>query len=144
MIRNDLGKVSKNVCVEKFRYIDRIHTSEKDLLQISSEISGKLPDNYESHIGDILESLLPAGSISGAPKQKTLEIISEAELHERNYFTGVFGYFDGHQLDSGVMIRFIENINGQLYYKSGGGITYFSEPEKEYQEMINKIYVPIH
>jgi para-aminobenzoate synthetase component 1 len=72
-----------------------------------------------------------------------LEIIKEAENYPRNYFTGIFGIFDGSDLDSAVMIRFIENIDGELYFKSGGGITSMSNPGAEYQEMIDKVYVPI-
>jgi para-aminobenzoate synthetase component 1 len=86
---------------------------------------------------------LPAGSISGAPKKKTVEIIKDAEGYERGYFTGIFGIFDGKDLDSSVMIRFIESIDSKLCYKSGGGITFMSKPELEYQEMIDKVYVPI-
>jgi len=85
---------------------------------------------------------LPAGSVSGAPKHKTLEIIKKAENYERGYFTGVCGYFDGKNLDSCVMIRFIEQKNG-LVFKSGGGITANSIAQNEYQELINKVYVPI-
>lgn len=142
-IRNDLSIIAKNVNVEKFRYIDKIKTSNKSLLQTSSKICGELEKNYYENLGDIIFSLLPAGSISGAPKKKTVEIIKEAEDYERGYFTGIFGIFDGKELDSAVMIRFIENINNVLYYKSGGGITYMSEPQTEYQEMIDKVYVPI-
>lgn len=76
-------------------------------------------------------------------RKKTLEIIEEAESYERGYYTGIFGIFDGKDLDSAVMIRFIENINGNLYFKSGGGITFMSNPEQEYQELIDKVYVPI-
>ncbi len=68
----------------------------------------------------------------------------ESEQYNRGYYTGVFGIFDGNSLDSGVMIRFIENIDGILYYKSGGGITSLSTVELEYQEMIDKVYVPIN
>jgi para-aminobenzoate synthetase component I len=143
LIRNDLSIVSKNVEVTRFRYIDRIKTSEKNLLQVSSEIRGELPENWQSSIGSILFSLLPAGSICGAPKKKTVEIIKEAEQYKRGFYTGVFGVFDGKTLDSAVMIRFIENINGELYYKSGGGITVNSYPVAEYNEMLDKIYVPI-
>ena len=143
LIRNDLSIVSKNVKVEKFRYVDEIKTSHITLLQTSSVICGELQENYNETIGDIIFSLLPAGSISGAPKKKTLEIIKEAENYPRNYFTGIFGIFDGSDLDSAVMIRFIENIDGELYFKSGGGITSMSNPEAEYQEMIDKVYVPI-
>jgi para-aminobenzoate synthetase component I len=143
LIRNDLSMVAKNVKVESFRYIDRITTHEKALLQVSSKIAGELPIDYNEHIGDILFRLLPAGSVTGAPKKKTVEIIKAVENYERGYYTGVFGYFDGVRLESGVMIRFIENIDGTLYYKSGGGITSLSDAESEYKEMIDKVYVPI-
>jgi len=76
LIRNDLSMVSKNVRVERFRYIDIIETSEKHLLQVSSEICGILNDDYKSHLGDILFKLLPAGSVSGAPKKKTIIIMT--------------------------------------------------------------------
>lgn len=143
LIRNDLSVIADNVHVSKFRFIDKIKTSNKDLLQVSSEITGALPDNYQSRLGDILVSLLPAGSISGAPKKKTIEIIRKAEGEPRGYYTGVFGYFDGEKLDSGVMIRFIERVNNQLYYRSGGGITTQSDAKTEYQEAIDKVYVPV-
>jgi len=143
LIRNDLSLVAKKVRVTRFQYIDHIKTHNRELLQMSSEITGELPENYREHLGDILYSLLPAGSISGAPKKKTLDVISEAEQYERGYFTGIFGIFDGKNLDSGVMIRYIEKTNNELIYKSGGGITSQSDCEQEYQELINKIYVPI-
>jgi Anthranilate/para-aminobenzoate synthases component I len=143
LIRNDLSMVATNVHVESFRYVEHIATNEKNLLQVSSKVSGSLPLNYRDHIGTILFTMLPAGSISGAPKKKTIEVILESEQYDRGYYTGVFGYFDGNTLDSGVMIRFIENIGGVLYYKSGGGITSLSKPEVEYQEMIDKVYVPV-
>jgi para-aminobenzoate synthetase component I len=142
LIRNDLSMVAKDVFVNKFRYIDKIKTHEKELLQVSSRICGKLGEDYYKRIGDIIFSLLPAGSISGAPKKKTIEIIKKVEGYDRGYYTGVFGCFDGTKLDSGVMIRFIEKINGELFYKSGGGITVYSDPKSEYQELIDKVYVP--
>lgn len=144
LIRNDLSRVAKKVRVEKFRYLDRIKTWDKELLQMSSKIVGQLPDDYAAHLGDIFEQLLPAGSICGAPKHKTVEIIKTAEGYKRGYYTGVFGYYKNGRIESGVMIRFIENIAGQLYYKSGGGITVYSQAAKEYQELMDKIYVPIH
>lgn len=144
LLRNDLSMVAKDIHVSRFRYIDEVQTHEKTLLQVSSEISGKLPSDYHSNIGTIIATLLPAGSISGAPKQKTIEIIKESEIDNRGYYTGVFGFFDGQNLDSAVMIRYIEQKNNQMIFRSGGGITVFSEPEKEYQEMIDKVYVPIH
>lgn len=143
LIRNDIGMVARDVHVRRFRYIDTIHTNRATLLQASSEIVGTLPSNYAARIGDIVFQLLPAGSISGAPKKKTVEIIHRAESYTRNYYTGVCGYFDGSTLDSGVMIRFVENVDGQLVYKSGGGITSSSNAEAEYREMLQKVYVPL-
>jgi para-aminobenzoate synthetase component 1 len=144
LIRNDISMISEKVWVEKFRYISRIHTHDGDLLQVSSEICGKLPSNYQAQIGTILFKLLPAGSICGAPKPQTLNIIKEAENYDRGYYTGVFGIFDGENLDSSVMIRFIEKQeDDSLIFKSGGGITVFSDAKSEYQEMIDKIYLPI-
>ena len=142
LIRNDLSMVAKKVYVSRFKYIDRIKTNKKELLQMSSEVTGKLPENYHEHLGDILFTMLPAGSISGAPKAKTLEVIREAEQYDRGYFTGVFGLFDGENLDSGVMIRFIEKIKDGLFYKSGGGITSQSDCTEEYEELKSKIYLP--
>ena len=142
LIRNDLSIVAHNIEITRYRFITKIHTNNKNLLQVSSEIKGKLDDNWQSEIGNILFKLLPAGSISGAPKQKTIEIIKEAESGDRGYFTGVFGVFDGENLDSAVNIRFIEKINGDLIFRSGGGITANSNMNEEYQELINKIYVP--
>jgi len=143
LIRNDLSVIAIDVQVSRFRYIDEIITTEKQLLQVSSEITGKLSVNYREHIGDILVTLLPAGSISGAPKTKTVEIIKAAEKEIRGYYTGVVGYFDGENLDSGVMIRFIEQDDNKFFYRSGGGITTQSDLKLEYQEAIDKVYVPI-
>jgi para-aminobenzoate synthetase component I len=143
LIRNDLSLVSTRVRVERFRYTETIKTNGKWLLQVSSEICGDLEENYLSHLGDIILYLLPAGSVSGAPKRKTEEIISEVEGCERGYYTGVAGIFDGQNLDSCVLIRFIEKSDAGYIYRSGGGITSFSDPVSEYREMIDKIYVPI-
>lgn len=143
LIRNDLSMVAKRVRVTKFRYVEKIKTHEKELLQTSSEISGVLPDDWKQNIGDIIFRMLPAGSISGAPKKMTLKVIKEAENYDRGYFTGVFGYFDGKTLESAVMIRFIEKQENGLFFKSGGGITYFSDAKDEYNELIDKVYVPI-
>lgn len=143
LLRNDLSIVAKDVTVTKFRYPDYIHTNDKNLIQISSEIRGELPANYPSAIGTILFGLLPAGSISGAPKKKTLEIIRTAEGRTRGYYTGISGYFDGNILDSCVNIRYIEQKNEHLNYMSGGGITFQSELMKEYSELIDKVYLPV-
>lgn len=143
LIRNDLSMIAGDVKVDRFRYVDRINTHGKTLLQVSSEISGRLlPSFYEDPCGSLL-SLLPAGSVSGAPKDKTLQVIRKTEGEDRGYYTGICGYYDGHTLDSGVMIRFIEQQDNKLYYRSGGGITTQSDVIAEYQEALDKIYVPI-
>lgn len=144
LIRNDLSMVAEDVKVNNFRYIDEITSDTGKLLQVSSEITGTLAANYLTQLGTILFKLLPAGSISGAPKNKTVEIIRETETYDRGYYTGIFGVFDGKNLESAVMIRFIEKKAEGFVYKSGGGITAFSKPESEYNEMLNKIYVPIN
>jgi len=142
LLRNDLSIVASDVKVEKFRYVTKIEAGERELLQVSSHISGKLEDNWQENIGTILKSLLPAGSISGAPKKSTLQIIEEVEEYERGFFSGIFGVFDGESLDSGVMIRFIEKTEEGLIYKSGGGITLDSDVKLEYNELQEKIYLP--
>jgi para-aminobenzoate synthetase component 1 len=142
LIRNDLSMVAKRVRVERFRYFDLIKTNTRNLLQVSSEICGDLDRGYEYALGDIIFSLLPAGSVSGAPKRKTTEIIAGAEGIQRGYYTGIAGLYDGHSLDSCVMIRFIEKRDNGYFYRSGGGITSFSDPHSEYREMIDKIYIP--
>jgi len=124
--------------------LEEVVTHDKTLLQVSSEIAGKLPEGYLSELGTIICRLLPAGSISGAPKPSTLKIIRETENYMRGYYTGVFGIFDGTSLDSAVMIRYIEQAEGKMVYKSGGGITMNSDAEKEYRELIDKVYVAIH
>ncbi len=143
LIRNDLSMVSKNVRVEQFRYIDKVVTHNGALLQMSSEIVGDLNENFQTSIGDIIVTMLPAGSISGAPKKKTIEIIKDAEKYDRGYYTGVFGIFDGENIDSGVMIRYIENSDDGLIYKSGGGITAMSYINEEYKELVDKVYIPV-
>ncbi len=144
LIRNDLSLVSENVEVTNYRYIDEVKTNDNTLLQVSSEIKGELNDEYYKNLGTIFDQLLPAGSICGAPKKKTVEIILEAEKYNRNFYTGVFGVFDGENIDSAVMIRFIENKQGELFFKSGGGITAKSKAKAEYEELIQKVYVPIY
>ncbi len=143
LIRNDLSIIADEVQVARFRYIDKIKTENSVLLQVSSEIKGVLRPGYESHLGEIITSLLPAGSVTGAPKKQTVAIIRESENYERGWYTGIFGVFDGISLDSAVMIRYIESDSGKFCYKSGGGITYMSDPKKEYRELISKIYVPV-
>lgn len=143
LMRNDLSIIASKVEVKKFRYVEKISTNQLDLLQVSSEIKGILPANWHERLGDIFAALLPAGSISGAPKKKTIEIILQAENYKRGFYTGVAGIFDGKKLDSCVMIRYIEKLGDEYIYKSGGGITALSKAESEYNEMIDKVYLPI-
>ncbi len=143
LIRNDLSMVSDNVKVTDFRYLEEVVSNNQKLYQLSSKIEGQLESNWPSRLGEILLKLLPAGSISGAPKTKTIEIIQQAEGEKRGYYTGIMGIFDGEIVDSGVMIRFIEKRNNKYYYRSGGGITFQSDLNSEYSELIDKIYVPV-
>ncbi|MCF6244808.1 MAG: aminodeoxychorismate synthase component I [Sulfurovum sp.] len=142
LMRNDLGIIGSSVKVEKFRYVEKIKAGKKELLQVSSKITAKLPNDWRDNIGSLLEQLLPAGSITGAPKKSTVNIINKVENFDRGFYTGVFGVFDGESLRSGVMIRFIEKNEDKLYYKSGGGITIDSDAKSEYDELIDKIYLP--
>lgn len=146
LIRNDLSRVAEDVRVDKYRYIDVLHTNKGDILQTSSEISGRLPEDYRNHLGEILATQLPAGSITGAPKAKTMQIIHEAEGYDRGFYTGIMGIYDQGELNSAVMIRFIEEEDedeDRKYFKAGGGITSKSDCRKEYEEVIQKIYLPI-
>ncbi|WP_300727801.1 aminodeoxychorismate synthase component I [uncultured Rikenella sp.] len=147
LLRNDLSRVATGVRVERYRYVDRVATHAGELLQVSSEISGQLRADWRDRVGSILFELLPAGSVTGAPKLRTLEIIAEAETYDRGYYTGVCGLFDGRELESGVMIRFLERApgaeRGEYLFKSGGGITFRSDRTAEYAEMKQKVYVPL-
>jgi len=143
LLRNDLSIVSNKVKVENFRYCENIKAGDKELIQVSSKISGELEKHWEKRIGNIITSLLPAGSITGTPKRKTVQILEEIEKYDRGYFTGVFGIYNGSTLDSSVIIRYLEkDSNNNLTYKSGGGITSDSDVNKEYQEMCDKVYIP--
>lgn len=142
LLRNDISMVADKVHVKRFRYIDQIKTNERNILQVSSEIVGQLNKDYLCNLGNIIIPLLPAGSISGAPKDATLQIIREAENEPRGFYSGIFGYFDGTELDSAVIIRYIEENNGEKFFRSGGGITAKSNPKSEYNEVIEKIYLP--
>ena len=171
LIRNDLSRVAEDVRVDKYRYIDVLHTNKGNILQTSSEISGRLPEDYPHHLGEILDAQLPAGSITGAPKDITMQIIQEAEGYDRGFYTGIMGIYDQGELNSAVMIRFIEEetspvdfetdgeknfkakegkasegkepkASRELYFKAGGGITSKSDCQREYEEVIQKIYLP--
>ena len=143
LIRNDLSRVATDVRVDRYRYMEVLHTHRGDLLQTSSQISGRLPADYRAHLGDILAAQLPAGSITGAPKEATMRIIAEAEGYSRGFYTGVMGICDQGNVDSAVMIRFLEENEQGLFYKAGGGITAMSDCESEYEEVARKVYLPI-
>ena len=145
LIRNDLGMVARRVDVPRFRFITGVETGGRNLLQVSSEVRGELGRGWRGGLGDLLMRLLPAGSVTGAPKGRTCEILRAVEGYERGWYTGVFGFFDGEVLDSCVMIRFVEISDGmrdRMIYKSGGGITIYSDVEQEYRELKDKVYVP--
>ena len=143
LIRNDLSMVAYDVHVERYRYVERLNTHRGPLLQTSSEIRGRLMPHLMQRPGDVIFSQLPAGSITGAPKKKTVEIIAEAENYHRDFYTGVMGRWDNSELDSAVMIRFIDQYHGKLFFKAGGGITAKSNWKDEYHEVIEKVYAPI-
>ncbi len=145
LMRNDLNRVAEKIEVRRFKFLSLVPTLKGNIYQMSSEVVGQLGENWQNSIGDIFRKLLPAGSISGAPKLKTCEVIRQAEGNTpRAFYTGVWGVFDGKHLDSAVLIRFIEeDEEGKLFYRSGGGITINSKPEEEYEECLKKIYLPL-
>ena len=144
LMRNDLSQIAREVTVTRFRYPKTVAAQRGALIQTSSEIRGKLRPDWKENLGELLLSLLPTGSTSGAPKAKTCAIIREAEKKKRGYFTGVFGVYDGETLDSGVMIRYIEQrTNGLAFFRNGGGITALSEASDEYHELLQKVYLPL-
>lgn len=142
LMRNDLNSVAENVRVDRFRYVEEIETSSGNILQTSSEISGMIPEKMCGRFGDVILPMLPAGSITGAPKDATVALIKNAETDARGWYTGVFGYFDGKVMQTAVMIRCLQRApNGRIYFHSGGGITINSSEEDEYAEAMAKIYL---
>lgn len=142
LMRNDMSMVASNVTITRYRYVEKIKTHKNEILQTSSEIIGKLPKGWQQNIGNFLLKILPAGSISGAPKKKTVEIIKNIEIGPRGYYTGIFGIFNGKNIECAVSIRYIERKKNKTFFRSGGGITSQSDLDEEYQELIQKIYVP--
>ncbi len=142
LLRNDIGRVASEVRVPRYRYVDRLRFPERTLFAVSSAIEGTLDDEWRRRLGSIFEQMLPAGSITGAPKESTCRIIAEAELDPRGFYTGVFGVFDGMSVESAVMIRFIESSSDGYRFRSGGGITVYSDCEREYRELIDKVAIP--
>jgi len=141
LIRNDLNIFSENVRVERFRYAEKVaRFGLPPIFQTSSEISADYPDCVP--LGDYIWAMLPAGSVSGAPKRRTVEILRGVEGEPRGFYAGVFGFFDGKDFDSAVAIRFIEKRGDSYFYRSGGGITCNSSALYEYREAAAKIYLP--
>ena len=142
LMRNDLNMVAHEVSVPRLRYVERIATATRDILQTSSEVRGRLPRDKQFDFGDTILPLLPAGSITGAPKPSTVNLIARSEIAPRGWYTGVFGYFDGETMQSAVMIRCIQRSpDGRLYFHSGGGVTINSDCREEYNELLTKVYL---
>ncbi|MDP1809550.1 MAG: anthranilate synthase component I [Actinomycetota bacterium] len=133
--RNDLGRVSKTgtVKVDDLMFIERY----SHVMHIVSQVSGELKDDKTAF--DALRAAFPAGTVSGAPKIRAMEIIDELEPTWRGPYAGAFGYvsFTGN-LDTGITIRTIVIKDGVAYVQAGGGVVADSDPEFEYQETVNK------
>lgn len=133
--RNDLGKVSKFGTVE----VESFHTIEKysHVMHIGSTVRGEIRDDCDAL--DAIEAVLPAGTLSGAPKIRACQLINELENNKRGVYGGAIGYIDfTGNMDTCIAIRIAYKKNGQVFVRSGAGIVADSVPEKEYQECINK------
>ena len=133
--RNDVGKISKigSVEVEKYMCIERY----SHVMHIGSVVRGEIREDKDAI--DAVDSILPAGTLSGAPKLRACEIINELEDNKRGIYGGAIGYLDfTGNLDTCIAIRIAYAKNGKVFVRSGAGIVADSVPEKEYQECINK------
>lgn len=134
--RNDLGKISKfgTVSVEKYMNIERF----SHVMHIGSTVRGEIDDTKFDGL-DAIDAVLPAGTLSGAPKIRACEIIRELENNKRGIYGGAIGYVDfTGNMDTCIAIRIAYKKNGKVFIRSGAGIVADSVPEKEYQECINK------
>lgn len=133
--RNDIGKISKvgTVRVEKYMSIERF----SHVMHIGSTVSGEIRQDKDAL--DTVDAILPAGTLSGAPKLRACEIINELENNKRGIYGGAIGYvsFNGN-LDTCIAIRLAFSKNGKVFIRSGAGIVADSQPEKEYRECIQK------
>ena len=133
--RNDLGRVCRygSVRVRELLSLEKYAT----VFQLTSTVEGMLLP-HKSRI-DLLKACFPGGSITGAPKVRAMEIIDELEPTKRSVYTGAIGYFGfGGQMDFNIAIRTILMTKGKAYFQVGGGIIYDSDPEREYQETLDK------
>ena len=133
--RNDLGKVSKfgSVKVEKLHSIERY----SHVMHIGSTVRGEIREEYDAL--DAIEAVLPAGTLSGAPKIRACQLIGELEDNKRGIYGGAIGYIDfTGNMDTCIAIRIAYKKNGKVFVRSGAGIVADSDPEKEFQECINK------
>ena len=133
--RNDIGKISKygTVTVEKLHSIERF----SHVMHIGSTVRGEIRDEFDAF--DAVDSILPAGTLSGAPKIRACQLINDLENNKRGIYGGAIGYIDfTGNLDTCIAIRLAYKKDGQVFVRSGAGIVYDSVPEKEYQECINK------
>ncbi len=133
--RNDIGRISKfgTVEVEKYMAIERF----SHVMHIGSTVRGKLKDGLTQL--DAIDSILPAGTLSGAPKVRACEIIAELEKNKRGIYGGAIGYIDFMgNLDTCIAIRIAYKKNGKVFVRSGAGIVADSVPENEYEECLNK------
>ena len=133
--RNDIGKISEfgTVEVEKYMSIQRF----SHVMHIGSTVKGTIRKGLDAI--DAVDSILPAGTLSGAPKIRGCEIINELENNKRGIYGGAIGYLDfTGNLDTCIAIRIAYKKNGKVFVRSGAGIVADSVPQKEYQECINK------
>ncbi|MDD6035331.1 MAG: anthranilate synthase component I [Lachnospiraceae bacterium] len=133
--RNDLGKISKfgTVGVEKFHSIERY----SHVMHIGSTVRGEIKEEFDAL--DAVEAVLPAGTLSGAPKIRACQLIGELENNKRGIYGGAIGYIDfTGNMDTCIAIRIAYKKNGRVFVRSGAGIVADSVPEKEYEECINK------
>lgn len=133
--RNDLGKISKfgSVQVEKLHSIERF----SHVMHIGSTVRGEISDSHDAL--DAIEAVLPAGTLSGAPKLRACQLIGELENNKRGIYGGAIGYIDfTGNMDTCIAIRIAYKKNGKVFVRSGAGIVADSVPEKEYEECLNK------
>ena len=133
--RNDLGKISRFGTVEVERYMDILKFSH--VMHIGSTVRGVIREDKDAL--DAIEAVLPAGTLSGAPKIRACQLIDELEGNKRGIYGGAIGYIDfTGNMDTCIAIRLAYKKNGRVFIRSGAGIVADSVPEKEYQECINK------